>query len=260
MTEITSAISVARTKVINQAKIFLSDNIIDLELTEENYNYAVDAALQKYRQRAENANEEANVFFELQPNQNEYTLPEEIVEIRKIWRRGIGSSTSASGPNFDPFSAAATNYYLLGAARPGSSSGGLLTYELSIQYISLAGRMFGRDIDFLWNHMTRKFQVIRAPRAREECILQCWKKVPDDLIIADTYAGNWIRDYTIAQCKFMLGSARSLFGSLPGPQGGVTMNGDALKAEAKEEMAQLEKYIIDFNTGALPIGSCIIYG
>ena len=43
-------------------------------------------------------------------------------------------------------------------------------------------------------------------------------------------------------CKYTLGEARSKFGTIAGPQGGTTLNGEALKSEAKEE---LDKHIED---------------
>lgn len=38
----------------------------------------------------------------------------------------------------------------------------------------------------------------------------------------------------------MLGEARSKFATIAGPQGGSTLNGDSLKAEAQSEMEKLE--------------------
>ena len=38
----------------------------------------------------------------------------------------------------------------------------------------------------------------------------------------------------------MLGEARSKFATISGPQGGSSLNGDALKAEAQAEMEKLE--------------------
>ena len=39
----------------------------------------------------------------------------------------------------------------------------------------------------------------------------------------------------------MLGEARSKFATVAGPQGGTSLNGDALKAEAQAEMEKLEQ-------------------
>ncbi len=50
----------------------------------------------------------------------------------------------------------------------------------------------------------------------------------------------------------MMGEARSKFGNLGGPQGGVSLNGDAMKQEAQAELERLEleiQNIIDGNQG-----------
>ena len=63
---------------------------------------------------------------------------------------------------------------------------------------------------------------------------------PDENLLEDYLAKQWIKDYTVATCKYMLGEARSKFAQIAGPQGGSALNGDALKAEAQAEMEKLE--------------------
>jgi len=50
---------------------------------------------------------------------------------------------------------------------------------------------------------------------------------------------QWIRRYALAICKEMLGQVRSKFGGVPIPNDQVTLNGDALLAQAKEEQTAL---------------------
>ena len=50
---------------------------------------------------------------------------------------------------------------------------------------------------------------------------------------------NWIRKYTLALSKELLGIIRSKYASLPLPNGEVSMDGEALKAEGREEKANL---------------------
>ena len=53
------------------------------------------------------------------------------------------------------------------------------------------------------------------------------------------YAGQWIKDYTLANCKIMLGQAREKFASIAGPQGGTALNGPSLKAEGQADLERL---------------------
>ena len=50
---------------------------------------------------------------------------------------------------------------------------------------------------------------------------------------------NWIRKYTLALAKELLGIIRSKYAALPLPNGDVNMDGEALKAEGREEKANL---------------------
>ena len=51
----------------------------------------------------------------------------------------------------------------------------------------------------------------------------------------------------VANCKMIIGEAREKFGTIAGPQGGGTLNGTAMKAEAQTQMdgliEQLKMYV-----------------
>ena len=50
---------------------------------------------------------------------------------------------------------------------------------------------------------------------------------------------QWIRKFTLALSKELLGIIRSKYASMPLPNGEVTMDGEALKTEGREEKLQL---------------------
>jgi hypothetical protein len=77
---------------------------------------------------------------------------------------------------------------------------------------------------------------------------------PDFVLLQDIYAGQWLKDYTLATCKLMLGEARSKFGSIAGPgSGGITLNGTALLTDGKAEIEKLDKEIQEMVTGGTPM-------
>ena len=57
---------------------------------------------------------------------------------------------------------------------------------------------------------------------------------------------NWIRKYTLALAKELLGIIRSKYASLPLPNGEVSMDGEALKSEGREEKANLSEELNTF--------------
>ena len=57
---------------------------------------------------------------------------------------------------------------------------------------------------------------------------------------------QWIRKYTYALAKELLGIIRSKYSSMPVPDGEVTLDGEALKTEGREEKQQLLEELRDF--------------
>jgi len=225
-------------EIFDYVEAFLGGGMVDVELDPIHYETALTKSLTKFRQRSDNSVEESYLFMPTIIDQNEYTLPNEVVEVRQIFRRSVGSRTGGGdgGTLFEPFNLAYTNTYLLAS----SNTGGLATYNAFASYQELVGRMFGSFIEFKWNTVTKKLTLLQRPRAEEELLLYAYNYRPDSQLLEDYLAKQWIKDYTLASCKFMLGEARSKFATIAGPQGGSALNGDALKAEAQAEMEKLE--------------------
>ena len=216
----------------------LGGGMVDVELDPAHYETAIKDALDRFRQRSDNSVEESYVFLPLVKDQNDYTLADEIIEVRQIFRRSIGSRSGGGdgGTLFEPFNLAYTNTCLLAS----SNMGGVATYNMFSQFQELVGRMFGSFIEFKWNTTTKKLTILQRPRQGEEVLMYVYMYRPDSELFKDYLAKKWIKDYTLAKCKYMLGEARSKFNTIAGPQGGTSLNGDALKQEAIAEMERLD--------------------
>jgi len=242
-------------EVFKYVELNLGGGMIDVELDPDHYETALTAALSKFRQRSDNSVEESYMFLPTVIDQNDYTLPTEVIEVRQLFRRSIGSRSGGGdgGTLFEPFNLAYTNTYLLAS----SNMGGLATYNAFAGYQELVGRMFGSFIEFKWNTATKKLTLLQRPRAEEEILMQVYNYRPDFELLDDYLAQQWIKDYTLAKCKYMLGEARSKFATIAGPQGGTSMNGDTLKAEAQGEMQDLELQLKNYVDGSDPLSFII---
>ena len=242
-------------EVFDYVEAFLGGGMVDVELDPIHYETALTKALSKFRQRSDNSVEESYLFMPTVEDQNEYILPNEVIEVRRLFRRSIGSRSGGGdgGTLFEPFNLAYTNTYLLAS----SNLGGLATYDMFAGHQELVGRMFGSFIEFKWNTTTKKLTLLQRPRTEEELLLYCYNYRPDSELLNDYLAKQWIKDYTPASCKFMLGEARSKFATIAGPQGGSALNGDALKAEAQAEMEKLEAEVITQVAGGVGYGFTI---
>jgi hypothetical protein len=250
MAQAESTLQTLKQTLIDYVQLQLGSQIVDIELDAEHYEAAYQKTIGTYRQRAQNAYEESYTFMELVRDVNIYTLPQEVITVRQIFRRTFGDSTGPFASNFDPFSQASMNVYLMNF----NVAGGLATYDFYSQYVELAGRMFGAYMNYTWNPVTKKLQLIRDPKGTgENVLLWCYNLKPEVNLLQDFQISQWIRDYMVANCKYIIGEAREKFGTIAGPQGGGTLNGSAMKAEAQAQMDVQIEQLKNYIDGSQPI-------
>ena len=230
-----NSLPILKSQLFEYVKLQLGDGIIDIELDDAHLETAYQATINTYRQRAQAATEESYSFLMLVQNVQIYTLPEEVSSVRCIYRRTFGDSVGPFASNFDPFSQASMNVYLMNF----NVSGGLATYDYYSQYVQLAGRMFGAFLNYTFNPVSKKLQLVRDPKGTgEEILLWTYNWKPEFVLLSDPHTRQWIRNFMYGNCKMIIGDAREKFASIAGPQGGTSLNGSQMKAEAKEIMAQ----------------------
>jgi len=246
-----SELQTMQQEVFEYVKLSLGDGMIEVELDPKHYETALERAVNRFRQRSSNAVEESYAHLTLAKNQNKYILPDEIINVRELMRRTVGSRTEGGegGTLFEPFNLAYTNTYLLRAG----ATGGLATYYAFASYQELVGKMFGSFIQHHFDNATKTLTITQRPRADNETVLMHTDNFrPDITLLRDIYSKPWIRDYTLAVCKIMLGEARSKFNTIAGPQGGTTLNGAELKQQGMTEMEKLDLEINNYVEGGTP--------
>jgi hypothetical protein len=245
-----ASLDTLKQNLFDYVRLQIGDQIVDLELDAEHYEAAYQRTIGVYRQRAQNAYEESYSFLELVTNVNIYDMPQEVITVRQIFRRTFGDSTGPFASNFDPFSQASMNVYLMNF----NVAGGLATYDFYSQYVELAGRMFGAYMNYTYNPVTKKLQLIRDPKGTGEAVLMwTYNLKPEFNLLSDFQISQWIRDYMVAACKMIIGEAREKFGTIAGPQGGGTLNGTAMKGEAQTQMDALLEDLRRYVDGSQPL-------
>lgn len=233
--------------LFQNASYRLGQGIIDLELDPQHYEAAYNYAIKVYRQRAENATAESYTLFTIEKNVDTYTLPQEFINVRCLYRRTVGLETGPSSSSFDPFSSAILNTYLLNY----NYAGGMATYDFYAGYVELAARMFGGYVVYTFDPVTKVLRIVRDPKGSGERIL-IWADVQrtQEVLLQDPGAGVWIGDWVFAVLKGIIGEAREKFASIAGPGGGTSLNGAAMKAESKqlqEQLIQELKNYVDYS-------------
>ena len=244
--------------IIDYIRLRLGYGMIDVEADKEHFDMGIKQALIRYRQKSSNSVEESYAFLDLYPETQEYILPKEIMNVRACYRRGIGSVTGTTASQFEPFASGYLNTYMLVAGRVG----GLVNYELFVDYQKLAMRMFGGFMNFTFNKVTKKLTLVRKmpnfgqnynKNISESILLQIDNYKPDIMLMNDAQAFPWIQDYAYAMTLISIGNAREKFGSIAGPQGGTTLNGTALKQEGAELLLKLDEEIKLYVDGGTPL-------
>ena len=78
-------------EITDYIRLRLGDGMIDVEADLEHFQMGIKQALIRYKQRSSNSLEESYAFLDLLPETQEYILPNDIVDVKQIFRRGIGS-------------------------------------------------------------------------------------------------------------------------------------------------------------------------
>lgn len=237
-------------EVIDYVRLRLGDGIIDIEADPAHFEVAYKRAIGTYRQRAEGAYEESYNFLTMEEHKNVYTLPQEVMTVRQVFRRTIGNIQGPYSSSFDPFSAQTLNTYLLNY----SYAGGLATYDFYAQYVELAARMFGGFVNYTYNPVTKQIQFIRDTFGSGEVILiWAYNLKPEITLLSDMQISQWIKDFTYSTVKQIIGEAREKFTQIAGPQGGGSLNGTALKQEAQAEIDKLLEDLKLYIDGSQPL-------
>jgi hypothetical protein len=242
-------------ELIREIELRLGGGMVDVELDSDHYELAISKALRKYRQRGSRAVIEKFLKLNIKMEQQEYQLPQQVVNVRDVFLRHTGAmGVTSTGVDLEPFNTMYLSNMLL---QSNTNFSGLLNYELYADRRELLARMFGAYCTFTFSPGDRSLFIHRKFRADDEVYLWTFVEKADEELLNDVYCGPWIKDYAMAQAKFILGEARSKFSTIAGPQGGTSLNGDNLKSEAAADMEKLEEDLKLYADGSDPLGFII---
>jgi len=233
--------------VFKDIEIRLGGGMVDVELDSAHYELALSQALRKYRARSSRGVAEKFLPIQIEMERQDYQLPQNVVLVREVVLRQTGTAgTSGTGVEFEPFNTMYLNNMLLQNA---TNFAGLMNYEFYADRRELLARMFGGYVTFTFNQNDKTIMLHRKFRMDDQVYVWCWIERDDEDLLMDPYASPWLRDYAFAKAKFMLGEARSKFATIAGPQGGTSLNGDALKSEAQVDIDKLEEDLKNYVDG-----------
>lgn len=236
-----------RLRLINILKAQLGWPAQCVELAEEQFNVAIDNALDTYRQLCVGAYEQRYMVYNLLPNQQVYFLnsptdrTDAIVSVMKVHRLNVLGITGA-GPDNTWGMAYAQQF-----AQIANGGGALLDAHLIYAWSEEFNRIFAGDIPFVWNEARRELFLKRAIRQNEKIVLEVELERSEQELMSDRWCKQFIQNWALAECKEYLGLIRSKYSSgTPGPTGTITLNGETLLAEARQDFTELKQALLDY--------------
>lgn len=222
-----------------------------VELTEDQYNFAIDNALDNYRQFSPGAYTNKFITFKLIPDQQLYYLnsavnkTDKIVDVYKIHRVGAIGAPGIGGPGDLWYQSFAQQFY--------SATGGggdILSTQLLQSLGSEWERIFAGNLTFNWDESSRELFIQRRVAGYETVLIECTMERTEQEIMGDRWAKQFIQDWSVAWLKMALGMIRSKYSSgTPGASGNITLNGELLIAEARQDMTELKQGLLDYEYG-----------
>lgn len=105
------------------------------------------------------------------------------------------------------------------------------------QHFEMMRKIYGRDGG--WTVLDGQYLLLTpTPSMTPETVIAEYRALNSDTLMP-AYR-NWIQKYALAISKGVLGEVRSKFGQVPGPQGGISLNGKDLLMASEKEKEKLE--------------------
>lgn len=222
-----------------------------VELKEEQFNIAIDNALDNYRMWSDAAYKHQYILYTLIPDQQLYYLnsatdkTDHIVNITKIHRLNVLGANSLNWDSNVYFQTFLNQYYSSGYTDVLSIH---LMHGLSEDF----NRIFAGDLLFLWDEPSRELLITRKISQPEKVILECMMERTEQELHLDRWSKQFIQNWALAECKMQLGMIRSKYSSgTPGASGAINLNGEMLISEARQDQTELKQSVIDLEFGGM---------
>jgi hypothetical protein len=238
------------TGFIDDMGIALGSSLVDVELTNDDYSFAFDQAKRTFIQRGNNNYDRKFYSLAVTTDQTIYDIPttENIDTIVKIIK-----PRSSFGYAANPHQAATIENFFNGSS--GGNGFDAMSYQLGLQLMEQFDIFIAYETQFIWTKRNNQLTLLNPPKVDETWMAEVYADLSD----SEYEQVLWIRNYTIAGLKIILGRAYRKFSALSTPTGESSLDGDQLVSEGKEEQLMLLENIADYVDGD-PIGSVFLIG
>jgi len=209
---------------------------IKVELTESQLDECFDFALLLYSQYCSTSEE--YVPLNVQADVNGYDVPEDYLAIREVIYNPHYSDFFLND-FFDGY--ITSGYFYNDWGRIATLTDYVIQTTYNDQYIRTIGK------EGTWEMVGNKLYLYPTP-TRNMIVLAKVQFLADDI---DIRFIEWIKEYSLAHAKEILGRVRSKYQGLPGPRGDLSLDGDKLLSESETMKEKLKESLLQMSE---PIG------
>lgn len=229
--------------------------VVEVELTTNQIDTAIDLALASLRKRSGSAYRRGFMMLDVQAGQQHYCLSSEmaqeqcsqpvkfneIVTVMSAYRFTSAFLSSAHGAGVYG-QIVLQHLYNMGTFD-------LVSYHLVAQYVEQMEHLFATRLTYHWHEQSRTLSFHHVFAAPERVALDVTAELSEQELMKDRWTRTWISRYALAESMRMLARIRGKYASLPGAGGGITLNAAELMAEhdaIKEELySQIDDFIVN---------------
>lgn len=235
-----------RRKIINNLYTRLGAPTVNVELSREQMDLAVQKGLDYIRRDSGAGNSRAYFFLDLKENQQHYLLTSrsvgfnKIVDVLNLYRtRGGTALASASNTN---------DFYGQQLLQQLYSTGtfDLVSHHLLAAHQQIVNKLFVRELQFQWTERKRQLSIHRNINRAERVLVDAVIERTEQDLLTDRMTKNWIEDWALSEAMIMLGNMRGKFSTIAGAGGSITLNAESLKSEAVAMQTLLITELDDF--------------
>lgn len=236
-----------RRDLISRIKGALGYPVMQVELTKDQMDLAINMALEKLRAISSAPYRRGYFALDLQPRVQKYILTNETVGHNKIADvlyvyRANGSYISTAAGNDVYGQMMIQSLFTMGKFD-------LLSHHMMTQYSETMRQVFATEIQHSWNEHSRELTIYKDLPRGEKVLVDAMVERTEQDLMADRWTRPWIQKYATAQCRYMLAEIRGKFTSLPGAGGNVTLNASELRQAADKEIQECVDDVDNYSVG-----------
>lgn len=219
----------------------LGDPMVSVPLAEPQLNRAIEDALERFYMYASSAMQYMLVdywIFTTTPSQSLYPL-DKCIDPAKI------RSVIYNPQNYSLFNISFNRNFDFLFFSTSEQMPDLATFYMAMMKQETVNQVLGQE--GTWNIIGAPPMIQLFPEPIGTLnVAVIFSRLPDQ----DTLSRiGWIRRYALSRAKSILGEILSRYSSIPGGQGDITLDGDALKSEGKDEQEKLMEELMFLQDG-----------